>query len=73
MKLIAFNKIGKIIAGDEIGGFIKIIDNSENTGGYYILFCDSIDFLCVYDSWVKNQEDLNKYFEESKWIIEWIG
>lgn len=67
-----FNKIGKIIAGDEMGGFIKIINDIENTGGYYILFSENIDFVCVYDSWVENQEDLNKYFEESKWIIKWI-
>jgi len=74
MKLnkILFGKIGKIIKGKHKNWFIKIEDDREGTGGYYVLICKTFFFdNNVYDDWIENYEDLKQYFLEKKWEIEW--
>ncbi len=68
---IEINKIGKIIKGDDIGHFVKIINDSENTGGYLILISKHQDMQTGYDNWVENEETLLRFIEESHWLIEW--
>ena len=29
--------VGRIVAGEEAGRFLKVVDDSENTGGFLIL------------------------------------
>jgi len=71
MKNIIFNKIGKILEGDDTGYFIKIINDIESTGGYLILISKDKSFKSGFDSWVENKKMLEKYFEESHWSIDW--
>lgn len=73
---IKLNKIGRIKKGEEKGWFVKILDDSENTGGYLIFIFNSLDKKQpnyeAYDNWVETLEDLQSYFEESLWDIEWL-
>ena len=71
---IEIGKTGKITSGDDTGHQIKIIDDSENTGGFLIL--SSKDFNDpnepAFDDWVAGKNELEDYFEESNWVISWI-
>ncbi|WP_202593513.1 hypothetical protein [Tolumonas lignilytica] len=72
--MIEIGNVGLIEAGDDIGYQVKIVDDSENTGGFLILI--SKDFNNsdseAFDDWVANEEELACYFEESNWIIKWF-
>jgi hypothetical protein len=68
---VIIGRVGKIIAGDEVGRYVKIIDDSENTGGFLILTSDDPEFRAGYDNWVENEAALQSYFREARWLIEW--
>lgn len=65
-------RIGRIVAGDELGRFVKIVNDSENTGGFLILTADDAEFRNCHDNWVEDEVGLERYFQESGWFIEWI-
>ncbi len=70
---IKIETIGRIISGDETGFFVKILDDSENTGGFIILTSPSKEFNnTVYDNWVEKFDYLEEYFNESSWVIDWL-
>lgn len=68
---IKIGNIGRILKGDNVGFFIKVQDDSENTGGYLILQSKSDDFTSGFDDWVENSRALEQFFKESKWEIDW--
>jgi hypothetical protein len=72
--VIKIGKIGIIESGDDSGFQVKVIDDSENTGGFFILTGINISnqSLEVFDSWVANKEELAGYFRESSWVIKWL-
>ncbi len=75
MLSIKLNTVGKIINGENLGLFIKVLDDSENTGGYIVLLSTNDVFdgkeQWVYDDWVENSKSLKNYFTLKKWTIEW--
>ena len=68
---IPISKVGKILSGSEVGSFVKVVDDRENTGGYLILTSASGEFKTGFNEWVDSPTALIKYFEESQWEIEW--
>ncbi len=77
-----FNKIGKIVKGENPNWYILIIDERHNnnskvkTGGIYIFQSNNIEFNSsndniVYDDWVKDTEGLEIFFSEPEWDIIW--
>jgi hypothetical protein len=70
---IKLNTVGKILEGNlDVGNYIKIIDDSENTGGYLILTSDNINLSNCFDDWAEDKKNLFEIFEARKWIIEWL-
>jgi hypothetical protein len=54
-----------------IGWYIKVFDDTEESGGYYILQSRSKDFRGEgYDDWVL-PEHLEGYFAGSGWELDW--
>jgi hypothetical protein len=69
---IKVGAVGKIVAGDEAGSYVKVIDDTTNTGGYLVLTAVNPDMSDAFDSWVEDRESLSRYFEESRWAVTWI-
>jgi hypothetical protein len=69
---VRIGQIGRIVQGDEAGCFVKVEDDTENTGGYLILTAKQPSMKDGYDNWVKDREALAGYFRESNWVIEWL-
>lgn len=70
---IRIGEIGRILAGEESGHYVKVLDDTENSGGYLILTAPAADMLQGYDNWVESKDILARYFEESGWVIEWLS
>ena len=70
---IRLGVVGKIVFGDDLGDYIKIEDDSENTGGFLIHRSANPDFKVGGDDWIENEENLKRYFQESQWRIEWLA
>ena len=71
MNEIRLNIIGRILEGDDVGLFVKILDDSDNTGGYLVITSKTETFENCHDDWVEDMDSLKNYFEESLWQIEW--
>lgn len=70
---IPIGQKGLIVEGDEAGNYVKVIDDSESTGGLLILTSKSADMNFVHDSWVIDEAALAEYFNESGWVVEWLS
>lgn len=68
------NNIGLIKTGYKKGWYIKVQDDSESTGGHLILVSRDINFVSAdgFDGWVESIDDVELYFKESNWDIEWL-
>jgi hypothetical protein len=64
---------GEIVNGVDAGCFLRIDDDSKNTGGFLILTAPTVDFSKGYDNWVANMEELEHYFKVSEWKIKWLA
>ena len=70
---ISVGVVGRIAEGDEAGSYVKVLDDSENTGGYIILTSSHQDMSDGFDNWVQDRESLSAYFEESRWVVNWAS
>jgi len=68
---IRLGKVGKIVAGQELGHYVKVIDDTASTGGILILTAIAPDMQNGFDNWVESKEMLERFFEEAGWIVEW--
>ncbi|WP_250470256.1 hypothetical protein [Caballeronia sp. GAFFF2] len=71
MEKILFGIVGKIIAGDDAGSYVKVVDDTANTGGFLILTADYPDMGTGFDNWVETKEAVGSFFAESNWKVDW--
>lgn len=64
-------KLGRIKSGEHAGFFVRIQDDSINTGGLLILLWRESPSE-RYDNWVENVKSLEQFFRESGWDVEWL-
>ena len=71
--MIHIDRIGEVVKGDDLGIEIQVTQATDGTGAYYILMSDdcSDPKKDKFDSWVESLEDVEEYFKESNWVIEW--
>ncbi len=70
---IPLGVVGSIQSGNKAGWQVKIEDDTENTGGFLILTSPNFSARLGegFDDWVENESDLQQYFEEACWTIDW--
>lgn len=72
---VPIGPIGLILNSDRAGHFVRVEDDSENTGGFLVFewWVDSggPNKEGAFDSWVENLESLGKFFVESGWEVKW--
>jgi hypothetical protein len=61
---------GTVKNGKHVGFTVRIDNDQKNTGGYLILLENEYSTE-GFDYWVKTEKDLEQFFYESEWIIEW--
>ncbi|WP_248323020.1 hypothetical protein [Caballeronia sp. Sq4a] len=71
MEKILYGIVGKIIAGDNAGSYVKVEDDSASTGGFLILTSGHPDLSAGFDNWVETKDAVERFFAESNWNVEW--
>ncbi len=73
MRDLRVGVLGRIVAGDDAGRFVEVTDDTSSSGGFLILTFDNVDRSGnAYDSWVESIVDVDLYFAESGWEVEWL-
>ena len=63
----------KIVSGRNVGWFIWVQDDSENTGGYLVIQSSNIEFSGDgFDDWFLTLDEVEKHFVYNNWTVEWI-
>jgi hypothetical protein len=72
--VIEIGRLGVIERGDDAGFQIKVLDDSDNSGGFLIITGKNLNDRSseAFDGWVATKEELQGYFEESKWVVKWL-
>lgn len=68
---IRIGNVGRIIGGDEVGKYLKIVDDSARSGGFLILVTSDKEMKDGHDYWVEDKATLERFFRESRWSVEW--
>ena len=81
MKIFHLNRIGIIRDSKhpkEIGWYVAVRDDAQNTGGYKLFTSNNKDFFgtadgdeILFNNWVEYFSDIEKFITESKWEIDW--
>ena len=72
---IKINVVGEIISGPRANWFIMVQDDTENTGGYFVLEATTFDPNKKgegYDNWFENLKEVKQYLIYKNLHIKWI-
>jgi hypothetical protein len=64
--------VGKIVAGSDAGWYVRVDDDSTNTGGYLILIWRNTDEQEGFADWVVTWDDLERIIRHRSWEVEWL-
>lgn len=67
---VRYDILGKIIEGKNSGWYI-VVNDLDNTGGFYIYEFKYPHGDGCFDTWLETEDDVNCYIQESGWKIEW--
>ena len=68
---LKYNTIGKITAGENCGWLVKIINDTDDSGGYIIYEFESDESDDGFDTLLENETQVKGYIYENEWEIEW--
>jgi hypothetical protein len=73
MRDLRVGTLGRIPAGDEAGRVVEVVDDGANTGGFVIFtYADLNRSPEVFDVWVESIVDVDLYFDDRGWQVEWV-
>ena len=73
MRDLRIGILGFIKSGEEAGRFVEVIDDAGNSGGFLIVtYKDEARSPEIFDSWVESITDVDLFFDENGWEIEWL-
>jgi hypothetical protein len=66
---------GRILTSEHPNMRVRVQDDAKNTGGFLIYSwwdgSTGPNESGVFDDWVESEADLEQYFAESGWSVEW--
>ena len=71
MKTIPINKTGLITQGGDEIRYVRVVDDSDSTGGFLVLLSNNPQFSDGFDDWVEDHDSLIRYFDEAGWVVVW--
>ncbi len=72
MQEIKLNTKGRIVQGLHVGRYIEVIDDTDNTGGFYVFQSTTETFDECFDDWMQTWELVEQHFMYWEWEIEWL-
>lgn len=73
MRELKIGVVGRIVSGIDADQYLEIIDDYDVSGGYLILTYENRDRSGEgYDAWVETIINVDLFFEESGWEVEWL-
>jgi len=64
--------VGLIRGGLDAGHYVKVLDDRGVSGGFLILTARSREMADGYDNWVPDWGQVEKFFQESGWTVDWF-
>ena len=72
---ILLETVGSILNSAKQSHMIRVSDDSANTGGFLIFQwwkgSTGPSQNAAFDDWVEDEQELNRYFDQSSWEIRW--
>jgi len=72
---IKYNVTGEIVSGKSKGWFLRIEETVKGSGSYLILVSKDREFSKYaegYDYWAENSSEVQGFFKDTKWAVEWF-
>jgi len=72
MRDLRVGTLGKITAGVGAGRVVEVVDDARNTGGFLVFtYADFDRSPEVFDSWLPSIVDVELFFDDNGWEIDW--
>jgi len=74
MTAIPLEQVGRITKGVDTGQFVLVRGDQKRTGGFLIFHSSTPDVFSaseVFDNWVEQPSDLETFFAETGWDVDW--
>ena len=70
--MIKIGAVGFIGEGDDEGSYVRVKELMDNPSSFLVLISGTRDFSgSGGDYWVEDIASLERFFSESKWVVEW--
>jgi hypothetical protein len=75
VSVVKIGCVGVVANSEHPKHHVRVVDDSENTGGFLIYEwwdgSNGPNENHAFDSWVETREDLDAFFREVGWNVEW--
>lgn len=73
MRDLRIGVLGRLTSGTEAGRIVEVVDDTTQTGGFLVFtYADTDRSPEVFDAWVPSIVDVELYFDDNCWEVEWI-
>jgi hypothetical protein len=70
---ILIGRWGKIVAGENVGFYVLVQDDTTgSTGGFYIFRGPRASLDSCWDNWVEKRDGVDQFFRFAGWQVEWL-
>ena len=71
--MVKVDSKARIVSGKYKGWFIWVKDDMADSGGYLVIQSLDVEFCGDgFDNWFISIEDVEKYFINNNWKLEWL-
>ncbi len=73
--MVPIGQVGRIQRGEYAGWFVRVDDDSDNTGGLLVLLSPNPQFAgpVGFDDWCEDEAALERYFRKLDGDVDWTA